>query len=88
VLTKVRWARLDAGIVYVTDITPDAVTKIEKSIFQDALNNGCHLPMLPISDSKKRRPGQAFVDLVLSPDGAGHYGPLWLLSPYPKNNAT
>jgi molybdate transport system substrate-binding protein len=69
VLTKVSLGEADAGIVYVTDITPDAAGKIMKIDIPDALNTVATYPIAPISDSKNAALAKAFVDLVLSPDG-------------------
>jgi molybdate transport system substrate-binding protein len=69
VLTKVSLGEADAGIVYVTDITPDASGKIMKIDIPDALNTVATYPIAPISDSKNATLAKAFIDLVLSPDG-------------------
>ena len=59
----------DAGIVYVTDITSEAASKIGKLDIPDALNTVATYPIAPISDSKHADLAKAFVALVLSPDG-------------------
>jgi molybdate transport system substrate-binding protein len=69
VLNKIVLGEADAGIVYVTDITPDAATKVSTIEIPDALNTIANYPIAPISDSKNPELAQAFVALVLSPDG-------------------
>ncbi len=69
VLNKVILGEADAGIVYVTDITVDAASKVGTIEIPDALNTIATYPISPISDSKNAELAKAFVDLVLSPDG-------------------
>jgi molybdate transport system substrate-binding protein len=69
VLTKVSLGEVDGGIVYVTDITPDAAGRVGKIEIPDALNTIATYPIAPISDSKNAALAKAFVALVLSPEG-------------------
>ena len=69
VVTKVSLDEADAGIVYVTDITADAASRIAKLDIPDALNTVAVYPIAPISDSKNADLAKAFVALVLSADG-------------------
>ena len=69
VLTKVSLGEADAGIVYVTDITSDAVAKVQKLDIPDSLNTIATYPIAPVSDSKNGDLAKVFVDMVLSPDG-------------------
>jgi molybdate transport system substrate-binding protein len=69
VVTKVSLDEADAGIVYVTDITADAGPKLGKLDIPDALNTVATYPIAPISNSQNPDLAQAFVALVLSPDG-------------------
>lgn len=69
VLTKVSLGEVDAGIVYVTDITAAAAAKVGKLDIPDALNIIATYPIAPISDSKNADLAKAFVALVLSPEG-------------------
>jgi molybdate transport system substrate-binding protein len=69
VVTKVSLGEADAGVVYVTDITIDAAEKVGKLDIPDALNTIATYPIAPISDSKNPGLAQAFVALVLSPEG-------------------
>jgi len=77
VVTKVSLGEVDAGIVYVTDVTADAASKIDKLDIPDSLNTVAVYPIAPISDSKNADLAKAFVALVMSPDGQavmGKYG--------------
>ncbi len=69
VVTKVFLGEVDAGIVYVTDITADAAAKLGRLDIPDALNTVATYPIAPISDSANPDLAAAFVALVLSPDG-------------------
>ncbi len=69
VVTKVSLGEADAGIVYVTDITAGAASKIGKINIPDTLNTVATYPIAPISDSKNPVLAKAFVALVLSADG-------------------
>ncbi len=69
VLTKVLLGEADAGIVFVTDITPEAAEQVGILEIPDALNTIASYPIAPIADSKNSELARAFIDLVLSPDG-------------------
>jgi molybdate transport system substrate-binding protein len=69
VLTKVSLGEADAGIVYLTDITPGAAEKVQKLDIPDALNTIAAYPIAPISNSQNAGLARAFVALVLSPEG-------------------
>lgn len=60
---------VDAGIVYVTDITTGAASKVGTIEIPDALNTIATYPISSISDSKNPDLAKAFVALVLSPEG-------------------
>jgi molybdate transport system substrate-binding protein len=69
VLSKVTRGEVDAGVVYVTDLRSagDAVKGIEIS---DADNASTTYPIAALTGSKNMTTAEAFVDFVLSPDGA------------------
>jgi molybdate transport system substrate-binding protein len=69
VLIKVSLAEADAGIVYVTDITPDAAKKVDTIDIPYALNTIATYPIAPVSDSRSPSLAKAFIALVLSPEG-------------------
>jgi molybdate transport system substrate-binding protein len=77
VVSKVALGEADAGIVYVTDITADIADKVGKLDIPDALNTIATYPIAPIADSNNAELAQAFVDMILSPEGQeimGKYG--------------
>jgi molybdate transport system substrate-binding protein len=69
VLNKIVLGEADAGIVYITDITPEAAKKVGTIEIPDSLNTIASYPIAPISDSKNPELAKAFVALILSPDG-------------------
>jgi len=68
-LTKVRLGEVDAGIVYVTDVLAagDKVTGIE---IPADVNAATSYPVATLTASKSPELARAFVDYVLSADGA------------------
>ena len=69
VVTKVALGEVDAGIVYVTDVTGSLASKIGQLDIPDALNVIAPYSIAPISDSQSPDLARAFIDLVLSKKG-------------------
>jgi molybdate transport system substrate-binding protein len=69
VLAKVALGEADAGIVYTTDITPDAAAKVGRLNIPDALNTVASYPIAAIQGSANAALAQKFVDYVLSSEG-------------------
>ncbi len=69
VIAKVGLDEADAGIVYVTDIGMDARNQVSSLDIPDALNTIATYPIAALADSRSPALAQAFVALVLSPDG-------------------
>ncbi len=69
VLAKVSLGEADAGIVYLSDISQEAAARVGKLDIPDALNVIATYPIAAIKDSQNPDLAQAFVELVLSPDG-------------------
>jgi molybdate transport system substrate-binding protein len=69
VLAKVSLGEADAGIVYTTDITPDAAGKVGRLDIPDALNTIATYPIGVIKGSPNAALAQKFMDYVLSADG-------------------
>jgi molybdate transport system substrate-binding protein len=69
VLSKVSLGEVDAGVVYVTDVRAagDAVKGIE---IPDDVNASTTYPIAALTGSENKKPAEAFVDYVLSPEGA------------------
>ena len=69
VLSKVTLGEVDAGVVYVTDVRAagDAVMGVE---IADGDNASTTYPIAALTGSENKVTAEAFVDYVLSPDGA------------------
>jgi len=68
VVTKVSLGEADAGIAYVTDVTA-AKGKVDGVTIPAALNVTASYPVATLDATKHQSDAQAFVDLVLSPQG-------------------
>ncbi len=69
VYTKVALGEADAGIVYLSDITPEEAGQVGSLDIPDPLNVIAAYPIAAITDSKHLELAKAFIDLVLSPAG-------------------
>jgi molybdate transport system substrate-binding protein len=69
VLSKVALGEADAGIVYTSDITGDMGEQVGRIDIPDELNTIAAYPIAPVADARRSAAAQAFVDLVLSPEG-------------------
>ena len=69
VLSKVTMGEVDAGVVYVTDVRAagDTVKGVE---IPDGVNASTTYPIAALAGSENKATAEAFVDYVLSPDGA------------------
>ncbi|HET9656514.1 MAG TPA: molybdate ABC transporter substrate-binding protein [Kineosporiaceae bacterium] len=68
-LTKVELGEVDAGVVYVTDVRA-AGTKVTGVAIPDAVNAATAYPIAVLQGSHNPALAKAFVDYVLSADGA------------------
>jgi molybdate transport system substrate-binding protein len=68
-LTKVELGEADAGVVYVTDVLA-AGAKVKGITIPDADNASTEYPIATLTGSKNAALAKAFVDYVLSADGA------------------
>ena len=69
VLTKVELDEVDAGVVYVTDVLA-AGDKVKGVEISDTDNASTSYPIAALEDSEHQKEAAAFVDLVISADGA------------------
>jgi molybdate transport system substrate-binding protein len=69
VLAKVALGEADAGIVYTSDISGEDANNVGRLDIPDALNVIARYPIAPVKASKNPELAQAFIDLVLSPQG-------------------
>ena len=69
VLAKVALGEADAGIVYTSDISGENAGKVIRVEIPEALNVIATYPIAPVKESENPDLTQAFMDLVLSPEG-------------------
>jgi molybdate transport system substrate-binding protein len=69
VATKIALGEADAGIVYVSDITPDIADQVLQIEIPDEQNVIATYPIAVIKDSPNAEIAQEFVDFVLSAEG-------------------
>jgi molybdate transport system substrate-binding protein len=69
VVAKVSLGEADAGIVYISDVTPDLASSIVAITIPAELNVLAVYPIAVTNDSKQAELAQAFVDFILSEDG-------------------
>ena len=69
VVTKVALGEADAGFAYISDITQDMTSKIDKIVIPDEYNIIAEYPMGMLLESKYPAESQVFMDLVMSDEG-------------------
>jgi molybdate transport system substrate-binding protein len=69
VIAKVLSGDADAGIGYVTDVTPDVADRITLVKIPDTVNVIATYPIAVVTGSQEADVAQRFVDEVLGPDG-------------------
>lgn len=69
VAAKVALGEADAGIVYVSDITPDISGRVQQIIIPDSQNIIATYPIAPLANAPHPELAQQFIDFVLSPEG-------------------
>ena len=69
VLTKVRLGEVDAGVVYVTDVTPDAAKDVATLDVPDPFNQVASYPIAILAKSAQPDLAGKFENLVLSTEG-------------------
>ncbi len=69
VVTKVALGEADAGFAYVSDVTEDMISKIDKIVIPDEYNIIAEYPMGMLMESKYPAESQVFMDLVMSDEG-------------------
>ncbi len=80
VTAKVALGEADAGIVYISDVTPDIKQKVRQIVIPDAQNISATYPAAPLADAPQPELAKRFVDFLLSPEGQailarGGFGP-------------
>ena len=69
VVTKVALGEADVGFAYVSDITEDLASKVDKIDIPDEFNIIAEYPMAVMNESKHPAESQEFVNLVVSDAG-------------------
>lgn len=69
VAAKIALGEADAGIIYLSDVTPDLAERVIAIPIPEALNTLAVYPIAPVADSAAPETAQAFIDFVLSEEG-------------------
>jgi molybdate transport system substrate-binding protein len=69
VVAKVRLGEVDAGICYVSDVTPEAARELLTIDIPDELNQVAVYPIAALKDAGHPALARAFVEYVLSDEG-------------------
>jgi len=69
VVAKVRLGEADAGICYVSDVTPEAAPDLATIDIPDELNQNATYPIAVLKHAGDPGLARAFLDYVLSPEG-------------------
>jgi molybdate transport system substrate-binding protein len=69
VVAKIQLGEGDAGMVYLTDVTPKVAPDVQVLEIPDSLNVVAEYPIALVKDAKESKLGQAFVSFVLSDEG-------------------
>lgn len=68
VVTKIQLGEADAGVVYVSDVTPDVRADVQIVEIPEAFNVIATYPIAVVADGNTQL-GQAFIDFILSASG-------------------
>jgi molybdate transport system substrate-binding protein len=69
VVTKISLGEADAGICYLTDVTPSVAESVSSIAFPAGAAPEATYPIAIVKASKNPAAAQAFIDFILSPDG-------------------
>lgn len=69
VAAKVAFGEADAGVIYVSDVTPDIADEVRMIAVPDAYNTLATYPIAAVTESQHPDLAQAFIDYVLSDAG-------------------
>jgi molybdate transport system substrate-binding protein len=69
VLSKIRLGEADAGVVYVTDVSPDAANEVAILAVPERFNQIASYPIAVVASAAQPDLAAKFEDLVLSTDG-------------------
>ena len=69
VVTKVQLGEVDAGIVYISDVTPKVSASVSTVAIPDNANQIATYPIALTKEARNRAAAQVFIDFVLSAEG-------------------
>jgi molybdate transport system substrate-binding protein len=81
IVQKVQLGTVDAGIVYVTDVTPANATKVTQIAIPDQFNVIAQYPIAVTKSSTHASAAQAFVQYILSSQGQAILNKYYFLPP-------
>ncbi len=91
VAAKVALGEADAGVVYLSDVTPDIAEDVTTIDIPDAYNTLATYPIALTDDSVQPEQAQLFIDFVLSDTGQdilAHWGFVSVREPEPASTPT
>ena len=69
VVTKIQLGEADAGIAYVSDLTPQSADAMRAIAIPEAYNLVARYPIAIVNSTRQQAAAQAFIDFVRSPQG-------------------
>jgi molybdate transport system substrate-binding protein len=69
VVTRVQLGEADAGLVYVSDVTPSVAGKVRRLPLPDSANVTASYPIAVVRQAPNPEAARTFIDFVLSPEG-------------------
>ena len=79
VVTKVALGEADVGFAYVSDVTEDLASKVDKVDIPNEYNVIAEYPIGVLKETRYPVQSQDFINLVTSDAGKGHPGKIWIL---------
>ncbi len=86
VVTKISLGEADAGVSYLTDITPGVAKSIAAIAFPAGAAPEAVYPIAIVKASKNAAAAQAFIDFILSPEGQGYLKDRGFIAAPPASN--
>lgn len=83
IVTKIALGEADAGIVYVTDVTPDIRAQVATLAVLDSFNQIARYPIVVLKQAPQPELAKQFVQFVLAPDGGQAILRQWNFLPAP-----
>lgn len=84
VVAKIALGEADAGVAYVSDVTPEVASKIKTIAVPDSFNQIASYPIVVLKDAPQSELAKEFVTYVLAPDGGQAVLAKWNFIPAQK----